>query len=746
MLVLANNINYEDIQATVYRDDSKFYKFYPLPHFPRVRRDRNNRPVFLLTKYAFSDQDRERDPSLPTGGGYVNLDTVFAMTPDQETEVRTRLQKMVEDEWNRRRGINSEDPEYRYTGPQVELGTPQWMDGAVRFNVVNDPNLVKGTLSEGKPSMFGANNAIFNATLTPAGATYFQKTLTDPEGTGIDLTPIQVEYELTFLRRLPPARIRIYGSVREVYRAVSKLDHDYDSHMYHADDFTTKEKYTEYLYKSEAVRIDIDTGEYAADSDEIEELRSFAMGALNQWMQDNMFERLTKDDPTYPDVADVYSKEKDIYRVKRIEDVAQSRININITQTGLQEHTIYPQATLQSFFGDMTPEQIAEHVREVDLEDAFFKTLSLRTKAFADFSEVLFVKVDIEYAGEVKSFTFNSNEDDPGVWDPRIRDGNREYRYRYQVAFKSDPNATILTEYQKETTRELNINVGRPGLLDLDVLAGQVDWEQVVDQVQVIVSYEDRRNDIEEESKTCILKPDTPSDDYQRWLYKPREEPVRYEAKYFLKSGQEVDAPEETTTGSQIVINDTFVDMLQVMVVPAGLLEAVHQVVVNLRYRDSGGYEVVKFFSINKPDFFAVWKVPLIKGDERRWEWRRTAFYKAGGEDTTAWQTLEGSQTLPITWESPDYFIVSVNPILVPFQRAPVIEVTLTYKGEVIEGENPATFVLEDKTKKEWKLRVQDDEVTDYDWEVVYYTHPEPVTLSGSSNKRTFLVPRTPAE
>ena len=398
MLILHNSISYPDLEnITVYRDDAMRHKFYAFPAAPRIRLNKNDRPVFLLTKYAFSDQDREENDDLPVGGGFVNLDVVYALTSEQGVEVQTRLQNLVEDEWARRRGLDHTSDDFQYKGPDAELGTPQWVDGAVRFHVIDDANLIKGKMSEGKPSMLGPNNAIFNATLTPAGATFFERTLTDPDGTGIDLTPIQVEYDLTFKRRLPPARIRVYGSVREVYSAISELDHEYDSHFWSEDDFTTNESYSESLYRSEVVSISIDTGEYAADSDEIEELRSFALGQLTSWLQDNLFERLTKFDPSYPDMEDVYSKEEDVYRMKKIEQVVNSRLYIDIKQTGIVDKTIHPQATLESFFGELTKQQIAEHVRVVDLEDDFFKTLALEVIAFADYTEIAYVKVDVEY-------------------------------------------------------------------------------------------------------------------------------------------------------------------------------------------------------------------------------------------------------------------------------------------------------------------------------------------------------------
>jgi hypothetical protein len=749
MLVLSNSIDFRDLQVTAYRDDTLDYKFYPLPDAPRIRKDAEGLPIFLLTKYAFSDQDRENNPELPAGGGYLNLDVVFALTPEQEAQVRQRLQEMVAKEWNRRRNIDPESEGYRYRGPDAILASPQWVDGAVKFHVVNDANLITGKLSEGKPSMFGVNNAIFNATLTPAGATYFQKTLVDDDGTGIDLTPIQVEYELSFMRRLPPLDLWIYGNTTEIYNAVSELRHDYDSHFWSEDDFSTEETYTETLIKTETVSINIDTGEYAADSDEVEELRSLALGMLNKWIQENLFERVTKFDPTYPDIEDVYGKKADVYRLKTINQVVINILDIRLKQSSLVPFTIHPQATLESFFEGLTSEQIARHVREVDLEDDFFTTLDLNVKAFADYSQVRYVKVDLQYDGEsglkTRSLSFESNDDKAGNWNPRLNAGNREYRWRYEVAFKDDPEAAIVTPFQLETTRQLNINVGRPGELSVDVLAGQIDWEQLVEQVQVTLEYEDNARDIPRESATIILKKDSPSGNYQHWLYKPREKAVTWKAKYFLRNGQELEGETRYTTADQIVINDSFIDTLEVMVVPTGLMEYIHQVVVDLRYRDRSGYSAVKHYSISKTDFFAVWKVPLIDVDQRNWEWKMLVLYKDGTHQETGWQEMSGSQTLPVSWESPPTLEVIVNPVLVKFDQAPVVEVTLTYKGDVVNGESLATFVFEEKKKRTWTLRVTDEAVKDYDWEVTYYLEPEPLIKKGTSDKRVFLVPRITA-
>lgn len=749
MLVLSKSIPYADLGLTIYRDDALKYKFYGFPEAPHVRTNEKGQPVFLLIKYAFSDADREANPDLPMGGGYITLDTVFGMTEEQEKEALARLQTMLEDEWNKSRNLNPEDTDYTYKGPNAEFGTPQWVDGAVNFQVINDANLVQGALSEGKPSLFGSNNAIFNATLTPAGATFFEKTLTNDDGSGIDLTPIQVTYDLTFMRRLPPATIRIWANVTEVYHAMSELDHEHDENGWSEDDFSTNETYTETLVKSEFIHIDFDRGEY--EEDDVKELESFAMGTVQGWLQENLFDRITPQDVGYPDVEDIYGKEADVYRLKKIDQITSNNLNLKITTTGLTPMTLHPQATLESFFGDMTPEEIAEHVREVDLEDDFFKTLDLSVKAYADFSEVQYVKVDVEYDGEGglknESFTFKSDDDVAGYWNPRLNNASREYRWRYEVGFKSQPDATIIKDWEPETTRSLNINVGRPGELNVDVLAGQIDWDNTVEQVQVTVKYSDRRNDIDEESATIILTKESPSGNYSRWLYKEVEKPIDYQVKYFLKNGIEVEGESEQTTGREIVVNDSFVDLLDVLIVAAGRIDSVNQVVVDCRYNDEANdFTSIKHFSISKQDFLGSWKVPLIDPDRREWEWKKLVLYKDGTKAESSWQQLDGSQTLAVSWDSPPSLDVSVNPALVKFDRAPVVEVSLTYKGNVVEGESPATFIFEEKKKQTWSLRIEDEDVREYDWEVTYYlADGDPIVSSGTSDKSTFLIPRTPS-
>jgi hypothetical protein len=62
-------------------------------------------------------------------------------------------------------------------------------------------------------------------------------------------------------------------------------------------------------------------------------------------------------------------------------------IEFNLEQRSVVEWSIHPQATLETFFHGMTPEQIEQYVREINLEDDFFKNLQLDVRAFTDFGD-----------------------------------------------------------------------------------------------------------------------------------------------------------------------------------------------------------------------------------------------------------------------------------------------------------------------------------------------------------------------
>ena len=138
---------------TIYGDDTYFFRFFPLANNPGLRMDEDGEPVILLLKYELSDQDRQRNPQLPQGGGYLSFDTSYGATEEQLASLRVALQPRVDAEWQRL--SNGTEEERALPGvagttapPQVELGTPTYTSGKVKIDTPRSSALIAGRVAE----------------------------------------------------------------------------------------------------------------------------------------------------------------------------------------------------------------------------------------------------------------------------------------------------------------------------------------------------------------------------------------------------------------------------------------------------------------------------------------------------------------------------------------------------------------------------------------------------------------------
>ena len=437
--------------VTIFVDDLVWYRFYPIPPNPRVRLDKNGNPVFLLVKYAFSDEDRVRQPNLPPGGGYLNLDIAFDLTPDLLERVRTNLQEWVNAEWNR---LKNGTPEERAKPavnlaepPKVEFGTPTWTSGKAALDAPQATELVSKRVAEAEPSLLAGNVAVFSMDLTSAGATFMQKALVGEEGQeGSDLTVLQVGYDLKFWARLPPVRIHVKADSEKLYQYAHKTMEGRGIDHCTTYDFSNTKVDTETARLSGFIDVQIDTGSSSLSDEVIEELRSYSLKMVKDMIESSFF---TDDRPPSlpagtPDSSTPPGRNGKKY-LREVSETASMKIELNLEQRSVVEWPIHPQATMETFFRGMSAEQLRQYVKVVDLHDDFFKSLGLEIRVFADFGGdvISAVAVQMSYEGtdengrrqeKNETVTFTSSE--PQKWNPSLIGSQREYKYRYQVGFK----------------------------------------------------------------------------------------------------------------------------------------------------------------------------------------------------------------------------------------------------------------------------------------------------------------------
>lgn len=777
---------FPDHAVTAYQDDAKFWMFYLIPDYPAIRKDRQSGdPVFLLIKYAFSDDARAENPDLPKGGGFVAFDVELSVSQDAEDDIKAKLQKRVNEEWTNLKqaaerhgrtvqgarlsswhyrdgqfnwasagvddlllGLDPDAPEAPPGDrpPQVIISRPTWTEGTFEVSAPQSEHLVSHRVTAGKASLTGSNVASANMDLTPDGATFMQRTLLELDGTGAsDLTPIQVTYNLKFWARVPPVRLRITADSRQLYQSIQQIVHDYDDNSCSEDDMSHYEAQIKMAVQSGLINVQLDTGTLALDDDFVEELRGKALQFVQELIKNTFFEKKEAedgDDEDEDDPTDEFANaEKDIYYFKSIQDFSSVHFEYNEVMTSIVEWEINPQATMQTFFAGRSKDEMRRFIRQVDLTDSFFQSLGLKVNCFADWASepIAFVEAQVQYEGrdenderveKVQTFTFTKDHTQD-AWDPSLIGKKREYSYRWRVGFLGR-EAGEFTRWERDRTPMLNLSVADPGKIAVDVLAGNVDFKQITNQIQVDLRYSDQRSDVGEESMTIVLADGAQSRRYERYIYQEWDQPLFYRTRFFLKDGQRFESDWQPTTSRQLLVNEPQVDRLDVQLVPAGDWGAVVQSVISLRYADvANGYNTDQTFLIKTRDEFKSWAVLLRDRTRRRFEYKVLTTFQNGTFDQGDWTAADGDQALPIIARQAPRLTVKVLPTLLDFKITPVVECTMRYGQNGASEVETFTFTT-GAAPVEWSVPVMADAGRRYSYAVTYHT-AEGMSLPGPS-------------
>lgn len=724
----------------IYGDDTLFYKFYPIAQAPSVRLDANKQPVFLLTKYAFSEDDRAHNPNLPAGGGYLNFDVQFDVAPDALERVRAQLQDTVNSQWSQYKSGSAQDQARQgvagtTAAPKVEFGSPTWKNGKVSLDAPQAKELVSSRISQGVPSLLDGNIAVFSMDLTADGATFMQDVLLNPGGGGgSDLTTLQVAYDLEFEARIPPAGIYITADSKKIYDYVHDVLQTQNNIFCPPYDLEHAETHLE-----SAITIQIDSGSSENDAKVIDALRQYALDIVKQLVLQNFFTNTppdgtgpgggTGDGTQPPDVTQhPVDGAQSVRYLKKVYDEMSMHIELHLEQSSVVNWPIHPQGTMETFFQGMSADQLKRFVRVISsLEDDIYKNLGLFVTVFADYEDKVMnaIEVDVRYAGSdsngqhvEKNQTLNFTSRDAQTWSPALIGSQRDYDYRYRVAFQ-DVGFGPYSSWTTNNSQKLDIAVVDPGRVSVDVQAGNIDFTELVHQVQVTLAYEDADANVKREEYTVVLSASNLSSHYGRLIYAFPNKPVQYRTSFILQSG-DVQADEQwhTLSGSQLLVNQSFDNTLKIVLLPVGDgWDDVVQVIVDVRYTDSANnYVVNDSFPLRAMTEYKTWKVLLKNKDKRDYEYQLTASLKNRFFQTD-WKSAN-TKTLLVEVDALPRLKVEVMADLLDFTSSPLTEITLQYNAV---GVNHAdTLVFKDKMPQYWIVNVPANAPVDYTYQVTH--------------------------
>ncbi|BAU15063.1 hypothetical protein LEP3755_56200 [Leptolyngbya sp. NIES-3755] len=702
---------------TVYGDEDPTL-FYLVPDLPRFRLNDDGRPSFSFYKYRLPIDRADQTK----GGGFLVCDVEFSVPEDKKQLIVKKLQEQVD------QLFPSSNPK-----PQVKIGSITYTKGTAKLNVESiSDKFVETVFNPGKPSLYGRNITPFTVELTDLGATFFEQALQNKGGF------VQVAYDLYCVVKLPAITARIW----------------FDSSKFQSfvEDFTKREQsqgafgtiwrwlfggsnrnrtiinktVTEYASQYQWGGVEIDFKDFKTSDDVKQKIRDWAMNSLAEAIKNSNEDKLqpfTEEQKKIPDNATDFHLRLSQYKF--------NSFNTSYKESQAVEWNMAPQGMLQPITTlldkDGKPLKWEDYATTVDLDDPFFKTLQVTTRVNADFKDLPLdsVEVHLDYqegtVHQIDEFSFN-NPDKIEKFKSFIENGKWLYKYWYQVNYKNQSRAY---KSQEATTDEkfLTINVGETGILAIDILPGDLNWNQVT-QAQVKLAYDASEGGVGQIEREYLLDKSNPKADLREVVFAPVKTPYRYTVKYFMADGKEYQVTEKTSRSPQLYINDPFNATKTVSLRAAGDLDKdIQTIFVDVKYIDAKN-EYIKSTTValSKSQPFFDWTFPAIDESGGTIVYKGTIQLKNGQVEEIP-ETETTDSTIMVGRKVEDMLNVKVVPVGIDFNKVMLVVVSLSYedlKNDII-ARTDLTFDASAKTPQTWSVPLKDKHLNKYSWNAVFY-------------------------
>lgn len=501
MLTLVDSLRVGSV--TAYRDVVRVdgerrytHVFYVVPASPRICVDEaGDDAVHMLWYRGALDGD---GPA--RGGALLSLAVDLTLSTEERASAVEALSKLLP-----------------ASSPEVELRPLPVVSGTVALSLggeSEDGVLVERVLGGGAARLSGWERATFFVQLTAEGAALVDQALRGGHAV------LHARYELTFEHRLDQARLRVWADGRKVWRdAAAALD---------AGSLEVPRLREGLVAKRLAGYEVIPEGPLP---DALRE-RLERLGA--QLLDAALKSALFTADATEGDGTEAP-------RLKPFEPAVDASLNVTYSESYVATQTESVEGNLSPV---LSPEQIARHVRRVDLEGGFFRVLEVKVYCTADFGRGLVsaVKVRLDYdavgaAGRVQrseAFVFQDSAT-TGTFRTELADPSAlAYRYEAEVFYEGISTPTRLTYPPTERTA-LVLDLDGLGVLDVSACLVGVPFERVR-AVTVELEYPSRSL-----SERLFLDADTPA---ASWRVVVRDHPLlpyRYRAIWILTDDRRVE-------------------------------------------------------------------------------------------------------------------------------------------------------------------------------------------------------------
>jgi len=341
----------------------------------------------------------------------------------------------------------------------------------------------------------------------------------------------------------------------------------------------------------------------------------------------------------------------------------------------------------------------SQYIREIDLDDPFFKVLDVEVSTIADFDglDLQSIVVDLQYGGTIDeprvvgSVNFTKASSAPHHFQA-FRDLD-DFSYRYRLSYKFGQAERIAaqrhdyqTPWRASTSRALVVHPPDDvEMLHVFLEPRVVDWD-IVDKIETHLVYDDKPDNFHDEHRYLVSS----ASPRQEWIVRltdPARDGYQVQHLWHLKDSSEIQGALEPASGAQLFIGDPFADRLPIIIHPQVDSHNVLRVEVELHYDDPDNHmEVRKNVEILGPDFRpASISIPIVDRSKREYTYKVSLIKANGGAENQLEQKTE--QLSIIVSEGGIYFDVTVTLLGAATMAAHAIDaIQVDLKAEPLDG------------------------------------------------------------
>ncbi|HEY6351075.1 MAG TPA: hypothetical protein VI636_16855 [Candidatus Angelobacter sp.] len=691
-----------------YGDSESPFIFYLVSSTPRFRIGPDGSPVFQFLKYR---EPVPRDDG-KKGGGFLICDVEFSVPSDSLKKATDALQEQINAQFAK---VNPK--------PVVQIREITFTKGSTSVQLFDSGGaggagaLVERVQNPGAPSLYGDLITPITVEFSPEGATLAEQAL-QSKGPAL-----QVIYSLIAPVALPKMTVRVWFVADKFMSYTQKVD--INKGWYSPN--TYKENVRQLFMSSESGGVDI-SADGVVDPKVRSKVEDWGFQTLDDGVKRMVLGDIpdvSSDDRKVPDGIDHLDRSIAINKVASFSRTMTEGMTIEVD--------LGPRGSLPGISTltgkDGKPLKWSDFSRTVDLNDPFFQQININVRANADFTALPIFSIDGQIAYDEgsthTSMAFSLTSPNDVVKFASFTENNkRAYSYNTKVNYRNETRVFESGTILSKGDEPLTIDVGDTGVLQANVQAGDINFDEVV-QALVTLHYEDPANNVDPVEWELTLDKDHKAQTLQKVIFATRTAPFKYKVKYDMKDGKTYLVDWKPNPAAQVYVGSPFGGRKSLHMRSFGDLQSdIATIFLDLKYvDDANNYSQSNSVALSKSTPFLDWTFPVIDDSKGTVTYSGSIQFQDGQVQAIA-DTTATKDTILVgrAKDDTEFLSVSVAPDLLDFSKLKLVKVTLHYTDAGHDIDSTKDFLLKaNSSAPTWTLRLQDKSKRSYEYRVTFF-------------------------